>query len=276
MPRRLIESEIFVNEKVGNLTVHGRLLFIGIVVNADDDGRLKASPKYLKALIYPYDNDVTAEMVKEWRDKCHDLKLLSIYSQNGTEYLYLPTWLEHQQIRTDRYKPSQIPPPIGYNNETNGLPNDNQEATNGNKSHNDLANANQLPSDNQATTAGLRNISKDNISKDNISSDDFLKVNKKLKKYPPEFVVLRKQVFDGLKERRGYPSPSPSQEALAISEMLKRYTPEQILDIWDKMKIETFWQDKELSMTSVRKQIGAKLNLDTVKPSVKYGHMVKR
>lgn len=164
MPRRLVTSEIFMNEKVGILPIHGRLLFIGIIINADDDGRLKASPRYLKALVFPYDNDITPEMIQEWRTKCHELKLIQVYNLNGSEYLRLPGWLEHQIIRKDRYRPSTIPQPSGNHLATNEIPSGNQETKTTNV-------PDGQPVDNQVTTTGmlkLINISKDNISKDNI------------------------------------------------------------------------------------------------------------
>ena len=135
MPRRLITSQIWLNERGAQLPDSGRLLFIGIFSNADDDGRLKASPSYLKALIFPYDNDKTKEQVKDWRNLCADLGLIRVYSLNGVEYLDIPSWLEHQLIRKDRYKVSSFPP----------FPNGNQPHTIG------------QPLDNHLTTTGLRN-----------------------------------------------------------------------------------------------------------------------
>lgn len=111
MPRRLITSEIFRNEKFGNLDDTGRVFFIGCFSNADDDGRLKASPKYLKALLFPYDNDKTPEFIQEIRDHCHQLGLIHVYSLNGADYLYCIGWEEHQVIRKDRHRPSVLPAP---------------------------------------------------------------------------------------------------------------------------------------------------------------------
>lgn len=85
---------------------------------------------------------------------------------------------------------------------------------------------------------------------------DNLSDGKKLKKYPPEFTPLRQQVFAGLTSRRGYPSRQPMAEAKAISDMLKENcTPEQILTAYDRMKQQPFYQDKNLSMMSVKKDI---------------------
>jgi hypothetical protein len=66
------------------------------------------------------------------------------------------------------------------------------------------------------------------------------------------------QVFAGLLGRRGYKTPKNAAEAKAIRTMLvNNYTPDQILETWDKLKAEDFWQGKELYMMSVEKQIGA-------------------
>jgi len=109
MPRRMITSEIFFNEKVGSLPPNGRLLFIGVFSNADDDGRMKASPKFLKARIFPYDEDVSSDDVRSWRDLCAEKGLIRLYGKDSKEYLDIPGWLEHQLIRKDRYKESSLP-----------------------------------------------------------------------------------------------------------------------------------------------------------------------
>ena len=110
MPRRrMVDPEIWRNEKVGSLPDAGRLLFIGIFSQADDDGRLKASPLYLMATIFPYDKDKTAEDIKHLRDQCAELGLIRLYTNSKEEYLDIPGWLEHQQIRKDRYTPSKLP-----------------------------------------------------------------------------------------------------------------------------------------------------------------------
>jgi len=111
MPRRrMVDPQIWRNEKIGSLPDTGRLLFIGIFSQADDDGRLKASPLYLMANIFPYDKDKTEEDVKRLRDRCAELGLIRLYTNSNEEYLDIPGWLEHQQIRKDRYEPSKLPP----------------------------------------------------------------------------------------------------------------------------------------------------------------------
>jgi len=67
------------------------------------------------------------------------------------------------------------------------------------------------------------------------------------------------KVFYELDRIRGYrPSVKRKAEAASIIRMLKSgYKPGQILEAWQKLKRDKFWQDKELFMMSVESQIGA-------------------
>ena len=145
----MIDPEIWRNEKVGSLPDAGRLLFIGIFSQADDDGRLKASPGFLMANIFPYDKNKTEEDIRDLRDECATLGLIRVYTNGKEEYLDIPGWLEHQQIRGDRYKSSSLP---SFDKA------DNQLATN----------------DNQPTTTGKPNIIKSSLvkSKHEVLSND--------------------------------------------------------------------------------------------------------
>lgn len=136
MPRRMIDPEIWFNEKVASLPDAGRLLFIGIFSNADDDGRLKAPAKFLKAHIFPYDDDKTIKLVEELRDKCAEVGLIRLYTNGTQELLDIPGWHEHQHIRKDRYTPSKLP---GFEDAksalvTKGQPAGNQPTTTGRRS----------------------------------------------------------------------------------------------------------------------------------------------
>lgn len=67
------------------------------------------------------------------------------------------------------------------------------------------------------------------------------------------------KAFYELDKIRGYrPSVKRKAEAASIIRMLKAgYKPEQIIEAWQRLKQDKFWQDKELFMMSVESQIGA-------------------
>lgn len=110
MPRkRMIDPGIWRSEQVNDLSRNARLLFIGMFSNADDAGRLHGSSRFLRANIFPYDDDVTSAVVGEWRDEILRAGLAVLYETHGREYLYLPTWARHQKI--DRPSESTLPSP---------------------------------------------------------------------------------------------------------------------------------------------------------------------
>jgi hypothetical protein len=243
MPRRMIDPRIWLNERFGKLSDPARLLFIGIFSNADDDGRIKGSPSYLKALIFPYDNDKTSDEVKQWRDLCVQSGLARVYNRNGCEYIDLPGWGEHQWIRKDTYRPSTLP---SFEDVTMPLQVRDEDVTD--------------PSQDRNTPVTVRHPSIVQYSIDKYSIDK----GGALKKYPPEFISFRKTIFEKLKERRGYTSRQPAAEAQAISQMLaEKLSVDDILKGYDLIKAQPFYQDKNLSMMQVRKNIHEVLKYDT-------------
>ena len=191
MPRRMIDSEIWRNEKVSNLPDAGRLLFIGIFSNADDDGRLKASPRFLKATIFPYDDGKTADQIRELRDQCAEPGLIRVYSKNGKEYLDIPGWEEHQKIRKDRYTPSKLP---GYNEA------DNQMATQ------------CQPMGNHPTTAGSHSIGEGRLGKFSIVTPLLEGKGARNKRASPAGEKIKSEGHP-LKEEAEVGSPEPEKKS---------------------------------------------------------------
>jgi hypothetical protein len=63
MPRsRQIKPDFFINEELAELSVESRLLFIGLWIIADREGRLEDRPLRIKAQIFPY-NDLDVDSI---------------------------------------------------------------------------------------------------------------------------------------------------------------------------------------------------------------------
>lgn len=104
---RTIKPEIWLSHQVMNLSHGARLMFIGIITQADDEGRGSADPRRLKAAIFPAD-DVLSKHVDEWLDEIVKQGLVLTYHSDEHGPLYfLPTWKSHQKV--DRPKPSRYP-----------------------------------------------------------------------------------------------------------------------------------------------------------------------
>jgi len=233
MPRRrMIDPQIWRNEKIGSLPDAGRLLFIGIFSQSDDDGRLKASPRYLMATIFPYDKDKTAEDVKHLRDQCAELGLIRLYTNSKEEYLDIPGWLEHQQIRKDRYTPSGLPSFEESANPTTTV----------------------KPSGNHLATTAEPNIIKSSLVKS--------KTPKGARKERADPVV--NEIFAEMRTYLGYPDrikedpiPSYGKEGQAIKRMLTRgFTREEVTGCW-RQKVDARGGEF-VSMTWVNQDISKK------------------
>jgi hypothetical protein len=94
---------------------------MSLIVHSDDDGRMKANPKHIKALIYPFDHGLRTDDLQESLCALHNAKLISLYQVDGKDYLYHPNWEKWQPIRKDRYKPSDCPPPPPQNPDGNQM-----------------------------------------------------------------------------------------------------------------------------------------------------------
>jgi len=111
--RRMIDPHFWKDPDVAKLTIPERLLFVGIVSNADDEGRIIATPEALKADIYPYDHKITARVVKGMRDSLvHKMKNVLLYENDNVEYIALLRWKDYQ--KPNYPKPSKLPPPSQF------------------------------------------------------------------------------------------------------------------------------------------------------------------
>ncbi len=109
--RRMVYAKTFSSHTLNSLPVEARYLYVGMIVVADDDGRLNGDPRYLKGQVFSYDDEVTSDMVKEWRDLLATHGQIDLYRVENTEYISHPNWKEYQSIRSDMYVPSRIPKP---------------------------------------------------------------------------------------------------------------------------------------------------------------------
>lgn len=120
--KRMVHEALFSNLDLADLPIEARYLYVCMIVHADDSGRLKADPRYLKLKAFPFDSH-SVDKVRTWRDQlATNGCLLKIYRVGGQEYAEHPNWGKWQSVRKDRMKPTDCPDPC--------QPTDNQVATN--------------------------------------------------------------------------------------------------------------------------------------------------
>jgi hypothetical protein len=98
MPRnRTIKPEFYSDSKLAEVSVHARYLYKGTWTFADDYGVVRADTRWLKAMIFPYDN-FTMEEMNGWLDDLEKIKRILLFAVNGENYYYIPNFLKHQVI----------------------------------------------------------------------------------------------------------------------------------------------------------------------------------
>lgn len=111
MTRRMIDSAIWSNENFAALPVMARLLQVGIINMADDQGRVKAFPAYLRSQVFPYD-DVAIDDIRKWLKLIAQNGTIAVYQADGKDYIQLLNWWEYQSLQYPA--PSEYPSQPGW------------------------------------------------------------------------------------------------------------------------------------------------------------------
>jgi hypothetical protein len=103
---RTIKPEFPQSESIGKLSRDARLLYIQLWTIVDDAGRARAASRMLASLLYPYDDDAR-ELIDGWLLELEDGEHVRRYEVDGSQYLEIVKWLEHQKI--DKPSKSRLP-----------------------------------------------------------------------------------------------------------------------------------------------------------------------
>lgn len=99
---RTVKPEFWTSEQVMNCSPTARLLFIGLWNFCDDAGNHVASPKTIKANVFPGD-DISSADVQRLLDELSSNELIAYYSHENKDFLHVTGW-HHQKIDKPTYK----------------------------------------------------------------------------------------------------------------------------------------------------------------------------
>lgn len=105
---RTIKPSFWTDPAVASLRRDARLLLVGLISSADDDGRFLASPVAIGGYVFPHD-DLPAKTIRIWRDEIAKTGVIRLYTVDRLEYGYFPQWKKHQKI--SKPYPSMMPDP---------------------------------------------------------------------------------------------------------------------------------------------------------------------
>jgi hypothetical protein len=111
---RQIKPEFWKDDKVGQLTAHQKLLFIGLWMLADGEGRLYNRHVIIKAELFAYDDKLTLKQVESDLVRLHDLGLILLYQAEGKQCIVINNFHKHQKLSGNENKDfvSDIPAPV--------------------------------------------------------------------------------------------------------------------------------------------------------------------
>lgn len=85
----------------------GKLVFIGLFSNADDEGRGRANPTYLKSILFPYEESIRSADIDKTLSEISSNMSVVFYSCNGSSYYSLTKWYDWQKI--EKPQDSKLP-----------------------------------------------------------------------------------------------------------------------------------------------------------------------
>lgn len=105
---RTLKPEVWQDENVGDLSHGARLLFIGLITMADDDGRLRELPETIRGHVFPHDG-ISKPKIERWLREVASAGMIVRYEVDGREYVAFRQWSKHQKV--DKGNESELPAP---------------------------------------------------------------------------------------------------------------------------------------------------------------------
>ena len=113
MSKRMIDSSIWTNKKYARLSYQARLLLVGIITTADDQGRIDADPFVLNGKLFVFDKEVSEEDIQTWLESLHNNNTIILYKDSeGEQFAQLVNWWDYQSLQYAQ--PSSFPKPEGW------------------------------------------------------------------------------------------------------------------------------------------------------------------
>lgn len=105
--KRMIDPNIWQSEDFSKLSTLAKLVFIGLFSLADDEGRGRCNPVYLKSTLFPYEEGIRSADIDKTLSEISSNMSVIFYSCDGSNYYSLYNWNTWQKI--DKPTDSKIP-----------------------------------------------------------------------------------------------------------------------------------------------------------------------
>ena len=118
--KRMFDPSVWQDEGFLELSDKSKLMFLGLINHADDEGKGIGSSKSLKAKIFPAE-DISIEKIDQIKTEVQKYTRVTFYTIDGKEYYKLEKWSRYQSV--NHPQKSAIPDPVDDSiNDTVTLP----------------------------------------------------------------------------------------------------------------------------------------------------------
>jgi len=106
---RSIKPEFYSDTLLADLSITCRYFYIGLFCQLDRQGVTVDDAKLLKREVFPYDDSVTVDAVRNLVDELVNSGRLRKFSHHGRAYLFCPTFKKHQHFHKEEKARYDIP-----------------------------------------------------------------------------------------------------------------------------------------------------------------------
>lgn len=108
---RSVKPEFWADEDLAEaVSRDGRLLYIGLWNLADEHGRLRGDPRFIKGQLFAYDDDLMPADVDKLIGELESARKVVRYRSGSSAYLFLPNLAKHQRLEAAKVE-SRLPAP---------------------------------------------------------------------------------------------------------------------------------------------------------------------
>lgn len=108
---RNLKPDFWLDRKLARkLSRDERMLYMGMWNQSDEWGRLHGDPNVLKGAVFPYDDDLSVEVIGRMLDRLVTVGVVQRYVVDDDPYLFLPNLDRHQRLEPGK-TPSKLPAP---------------------------------------------------------------------------------------------------------------------------------------------------------------------
>lgn len=104
--KRMIDPGLWDSRQFSQLNFMERVLYIGLISNADDEGRLEDRTALIRSKIFP-DDDIPLSGIEGALEQLKEVGLIERYTAGEWDIIQHPKWSKYQTI--NRPKPSKFP-----------------------------------------------------------------------------------------------------------------------------------------------------------------------